>query len=444
MRYIKHSLWLNLVLCSIPLLGASSELNNCLEQGKKEFAAQKYTQAKEIFSRCLTFDKNNEEVLLSLGGVCLTQDELDEAKEYFSAALKHMKRTSPYLSYTYSMLGDIALKQKQNKEALEYYNKSLSYNEAYTNSLVGKGVVTEEQGDKKAAAEIYKVALAVEPLNVIARQRLVALEPIYFSDDEILEALKQRYAIKPDQETLTEEDRELFLKIHNTEERGGIEYLKSKYTKVPSAYLSSLFEGTSFSREILTLDGYNMVRKQLGQDAIALFEKTGVPLNNVFELRDLKGNKIFLPDNTLTDSGLVIYNEALKGKRMFLLPSEDVPPTKDEITKVRARIQNLKQKGYTEISHRELDKLKKDTNCNEKTLRDSLGLYVLQVSKNKKYYFVISSESATARKGTAWYYIAKARAKRNPNIKVPSNSFVSSYEAIDYTICSAIDGELLE
>ena len=251
-------------------------LNDCVEQGKKEFAAAQYTQAKSTFLQCLMKDSTNEEVLLSLGGVCLTQEELDEARSYFLSALKNMKRTSPYLSYTYSMLGDIALKQKQNKTALAYYNRSLSFNEAYTNSLVGKGVITEELGDKKAAAEIYKTALAVEPLNVVARERLTDLEPVYFTDEEMLEALKQRYAIEPDQETLSKEDRALFSQIHAAEQQGGVAYLKEKYNKMPADYTATLFAGSRFAREVLTLSGFNALQKQRGQDAIALFEKSGI------------------------------------------------------------------------------------------------------------------------------------------------------------------------
>ena len=298
MRYTKIILWINL-FCLGAVFAYTGEVDSCLERGKQEFAAQQYVQAKKTFTQCLTLDPHNEDTLLSLGGVSLQQEELEQARGYFLEALKEMKRTSPYLSYTYSMLGDIALKQKQNKAALAYYNRSLSFNEAYTNSLVGKGVVLEEEGDKKQAAQVYKTALSVEPLNVVARKHLIALEPVYFSDEEMLEALKQRYAVAPDKENLDEEDRTLFLNIHATEQRGGVAYLKDKYPKVPAEYIATLFEGTSFSREVLTLSGYETVQKRLGQDAINLFERTGISIKDIFELRDLKGNKLFTEQSTL-------------------------------------------------------------------------------------------------------------------------------------------------
>ena len=180
MHYVKL-LFFSSLLCGGGLLWAQQEkLDACLNQGKREFSLERYEEAEDTFTRCLAFDPHNEESLLSLGGIYLTQDDLIPARGYFLSALKHMKRTSPYLSYTYSMLGDISLKQNKPKEALAYYNRSLVFNEAYINSLVGKGVITEALGDQKSAAEIYQTALAVEPLNVVARQHLVALEPAYF------------------------------------------------------------------------------------------------------------------------------------------------------------------------------------------------------------------------------------------------------------------------
>ena len=201
---------------------AQTQLAACLEQGKKEFAIRDYTHARTTFERCLKLDPQNVDTLLSLGGVALTQDNLDQARRYFHRAIGNMDRTSPYFSYTYSMLGDIAFKQNQPQTALTYYERSLGYNRANVNSLVGKAVIIENQGDQKTAAKLYETALAVEPLNVVARKRLIALEPVYFSDEEMLAALKQRYAALPDKKELSAADRELFNRIHSAEQRRGI------------------------------------------------------------------------------------------------------------------------------------------------------------------------------------------------------------------------------
>ena len=444
MHCVKLLFFSGLFCCCGILWAEQEELGPCLDQGKKEFALQRYDEAEDTFTRCLSFDPYNEESLLSLGGIYLTQEDLVPARGYFLSALKHMKRTSPYLSYTYSMLGDISLKQNKPKEALAYYNRSLVFNEAYINSLVGKGIITEALGDQKGAAEIYQTALAVEPLNVVARQHLVALEPVYFSDEEILEALKQRTAADPGKNNLTEEDRALFLKLHSAEQLGAVDYLHEKYPYIPSKYVVTLFDGSNFERDVLTPKGYDLLQKRLGQDAILLFERSGVSLKDIFELRDLKGEKIFLTDNTLTESGLAVYNEALNGRRMFVLPNEELPLTQEQLDKIAADVKELKEKGYTEITPQELALLQVKTNCSEDTLRRSLGLYVLNISPKRKRYFVVSGQGADEHKGLSWHYVSRMRAKKNPAVPIPDNRLVASYESINYTVCSTVDGELLE
>ncbi len=435
-----------LLVCSLLIgqpLWAQTKLAICLEEGKREYLSHDYTHAQSTFERCLRMDAHNVDTLLSLGGLSLTQDQLSTAKTYFTQALQNMQRSSPYFSYTYSMLGDISLKQQDNNSALRYYNQSLSYNRANVNSLVGKGVITENLGNKKEAASIYQTALAVEPLNLIARKRLIALEPIYFNDEEMLEAMKQRYAVLPDKEKLSDDDRALFQKIHTAEQRGGINYLKEKYPNLPPDYTAVLFKDTGFAREVLTISGYNAMQKQIAQDAIVVFQKAGVPLKDVFDLRDLRGNKIFLEDSTLTESGLQVYQQALNGKRMFLMPNERVPATAADLKKEAQQVQNVKDRGYTEISATELGLIKQQTNCSEETLNKRLGLRTFDF-KNGKRYFVYTKETSDVHRGVCWYYVASYRARKDKSIQVPENNLVETYRNWNYKICSASDGELLE
>ena len=444
MRFVKPVCIFSFCMLGAGLaVAASGELSACLNEGKREFALQHLDNAKAAFEHCLELDKNNEEALLSLGGVCLTQEEFSCARKYFLEALGKMKRNSPYLSYTYSMLGDIALKQGKNKEALAYYNRSLSINAANVNSLVGKGVIIESQGDKMGAAQVYQTALSVEPLNVIARKHLIALEPLYLTDKEVLEALKQRYAVMPDKEELSENDRELFVNIHRAEQHDGIGYLKNHYPQVPAEYTTTLFKDTSLAREVLTLNGYNALQKRIAQDAVGVFQKLGVPTQAVFDLRDLKGNKIFV-DNTLTGSGMYVYHEALQNRKAFLLPNEEVPPTQQYLDKVSARVKELKEQGYIEISRDELAFIEQKTNCSRKTLRQQMGMYWLPVSKNNVRYFVFGEETAKPIQGVPWYYVAWYRSQRNPDIQIPYNRLIEKYSSYrQLTICSAVDGSVL-
>lgn len=440
--------WVSGLLCFgvMPAMAASQQFSNmqaCLEQGKKEFNTPNYQAAKSTFTQCVELDPKNSDAQLSLAGVLLTLDDLDGADTAFRAALAEMKRTSPYFSYTYSMLGDIALKRQKNDEALEWYSKSLVSNAANVNSLVGKGVITEYKGDKKGAAEFYRSALAVEPLNLIARQRLINLEPDYMSDEEILDALKQRYAVQPDVTELTDSLRKLFSEIHSAEQRMGVSYLHNKYPKVPADYLVTLNKGTAFEREILTLQGYQALQKHIGQDAIAVFQRAGVPVQEVFKLRDLKGYKLFKKDNTLTSSGFFAYTEALQNRKAFLLPNESVPPSK-ELLKQMARLEEeLKKAGYMEISSKELKFLKKNTKCSDETLREQLGLYLMPVSKTENRYFIITRQTPDPKKNALYYLLMKEKSKYDKTVKVPRNSLVESYAYYGYSLCLD-DGKLVQ
>lgn len=422
---------------------AEASLSTCLAKGKKEFSAGDNASARKTFKRCVSLSPKNIDAWLSLAAVEMKENQLEQARAAFLAALKGMTRSCPYLSYTYSMLGDIAYKQSKYKEALAYYNRSLQYNEANVNSLVGKGTILESQGDQKGAAKIYEVALSVEPLNVIARKHLRALEPIYFSDEQMLEAMKQRYAVGPEKTELSEEDRALFGKIHAAEQQEAVAYLKNKYPQLPENYVVTLFKGTAFSREVLTLSGYKAMRKQIGQDAVAVFQKLNVRIQDIFDLRDMKGKKIFLEDSTLTDSGYLVYHAALNGKKAYLLPNEAVPPTKAFLEKLSAHAQKLKERGYTEISRPELAMIKKQTNCSDETLQKKLGMYVLPVTVNEKRYFIISADTEDEYKSIPWYFVSRSRARRNPEIKTPSNRLVEMMDSINQKVCSQYDGALM-
>lgn len=444
MRCLKpFSVSLLCALCAGSALAAPETMTACLEQGKKAYADKQVSQAKDIFVRCVKINPADEQAQLSLAGALLTLDDLDGSEKAFSAALSKMKRTSPYLSYTYSMLGDIALKRRQNKEALALYGKSLEINAANVNSLVGKGVILEYQGDKLGASDFYRSALAVEPLNLVARKRLVNLEPEYMTDAEILAALKQRYAVKPEVKELSAEHRALFASIHKAEQRRGIDYLKNKYPKVPAEFIVTINKKTEFEREMLTLAGYTALQKHIGQDALGVFQRAGVPIKDVFALRNTKGEKVFKEDSTLTDAGFTVYTEALQNRKTFLLPHEALPPTPQYMAQVSMREKELKEAGYIEISRAEFKMIETQTRCSEDTLRDKLGVYVLPITKNTRRYFVFTRTPKDPLKGVPYYYLMAAHAKRNPKIKVPRNSLIESYALYGYTVCLD-DGNLLQ
>lgn len=441
MHSIKHGFNLILALTLTLTTGAvfaqtPKKVDSCMQQGRNAFVSQEYAKAVLIFEDCQKMDPQNEEILLSLAGIYMTQEMLDDAEKYFNAALSIMPRTSPYWSYTYSMLGDIAYKRKQPAKALEMYNKSLEYNTANVNSLVGRGLVLEYDGERGKAAESYQSASAVEPLNFIARNRLISLEPDYMSDEQMLVALKQRHAIAPEVTELTEEHRELFGKIHQAELRRGVDYVKNRRIRGENDQVVTINKNTSFSRDMLTLSGYNNLEKSVAQDAVNTFQQIGISLQDVFELRDLTGAKIFTKESTLTEPGFFAYVEALKGRKLYLLPKEDVPPTSAVRKKINTTIENLKKTGYIEITASEMKNIETETKCSRRTMQTKLGLVIVPITKKKSRYFVFAGENANdSLVGASYYYVMRARAQRNPRIEAPTNTAIERYRAWTYSLC---------
>lgn len=448
MEFSKH--FFKFLLLTLLSLGTSfcahaADTQKCLQEGKLLFDAQQFEQAQQQFSSCVTADPNNESALISLAGTFYQQNKFPQAKEQFQKALGKMEEDSPYQSYVYSMLGDIALKQQQNSQALDYYNQSLSFNKNNVNSLVGKGVILEYTGEKKQAAEAYEQALELEPTNVLARKRLINLEPDYFTDEQILTALQQRLALPPTVTKITDKERELFSHIHRLEQRRGVDYLKNKLQQIPPDYTVTLYKDTPLERVLLTQTGYQSVQKNLGKDAIATFEKAGVPAKDIFSLRDMKGQPVFDKDGYLTEEGFFAYTNSLTGKKAFLLPHEDVPATTEDIQRAERIAQRLKSQGYIEISSHEYNMLLDVTECPPETLKNDLDVRSVPVTKHRLRYFVQSKElpQQQALKTVPYYYVMVERAKKNRSIKVPRNSVVEYHKYFGHESICLEDGRPL-
>jgi hypothetical protein len=188
---------------------------------------------------------------------------------------------------------------------------------------------------------------------------------------------------------------------------------------------------------MLTLDGYQALQKQLGQDAVNAFQKAGVPVKDLFRLRTLKGAPIFDDNSFLTDEGFYAYTETLRGKKGYLLPSEEVAPTKAALKKVEAAAQRLQKNGYIEISFAELKMIEKETLCSIDTFKNKMGVYFLPVTKKQFRFFIKTQDNEDSMQTVPYYYVMKERAKRNSSITVPKNSMVESlkYFSNNSTIC---------
>lgn len=363
----------------------AQETQKCLSKGKEFFEQKEYTYAQKTLENCLKADPKNVDILVSLGGICMKQNNYDQAIIYFKSALKNMSKKSPYVSYVYTRLGDSYTHIKDFVKAGKYYEASLKFEPAKINSLVGKGICEEKTGNYQKAAEYFKKALAVDFTNIVARERLIDLEPIILSHEEILSTMKERNILDPQALDYQEQDLELLKKMLTAEKNKAITYLSNKYNgKIPPGLIVEKFPGKLYARKMLSYSGYNDLIFLLSKDAINLFMKEA-SYNEILKLRDLEGNPIFDEKGILTDAGLVAYNMSLNGQRAYLLPYEPIPSS---AKKAEMMVQQLLRQGYMEITIAEYAYIMEKSRCNEQTLMKS-GVKFIQSTPNRNRFLII-------------------------------------------------------
>ena len=379
------------VVCTFLIISFNSLVlaQSCLETSRKFFNAKDHIAAEHALEKCSKAEKADPNVQISMGGVKFLLAKYDEAEKYFNAALKTMPKNSPYFSYVYSNLGDIAIQKKQMKKAMVYYEKSLKYQPEDVNALVGYGYTLEKIGQKNSAVIYYKKALDIDFSNLSARKNLIRLEPESLSDKEKLEALKDRNIVAPEAESFSEEDIEMLKKILKAERGSAIDYLSLKFgITLPEGTIFERNPNTFYARKMLTLSGYNLLMGKLSSDAKEFFLSKNISVSELFALNDLNGKPIFNKDGLLTEEGLMAYNKSLKGKKSYLLPGEKPAVTKEKEDELA--MQYIAQ-GYSEVTRMEFQYVEKETQCSEQTLVNGLKCRTIGDGPDKRY-FVLSRE----------------------------------------------------
>lgn len=394
----------------------AQDTQKCLDKSKTFFEQKEYLYAQKTLEDCLKINPNDVDVLVSLGGVCMKQNEFNQALVYFDNALKNMTKQSPYLSYVYTRMGDCYTHIKNFSKAAQYYDASLKYEPANINSLVGKGICEEQLGNTQQAAQYFRKALAVDFTNIVARRRLIALEPGILTHDELVTTMKERNILDPHATTYQEQDLDLLKKMLKAERNKAVKYLNDKYEgKIPPGLVIEKYPGKIYARKILSYSGYNDLMFLLSQDAIDFFIKEGAYKSEILKLRDFDGNKIFDEKGFLTEEGLLAYTLSLNGQKAYLLPSQPLP---SGVQKADMLVKQLLKQGYEEISLSEYSYLMKKSRCNENTLVNNLGVKIVPVSKEKRRFLVLVPPNVSKLKEMP-YTIVKEKRKNNTHSNNP-------------------------
>ncbi len=440
---MKQLLFTSLLL-ALSAAPAIAQIGPCFRESREMFAEKNYPEAEALLESCAKQFPKNANLLISLGGVKMILNKNDEAITAFQSALRAADAKSPYRAYVNSRLGDIYMSKKDLPRAAAYYDASLKYEPANKNALVGKGITEERAGRIPSAVNFYKRALAVDFTNLVARERLIYLEPQIITDEQLLRTLKERNIIDPVSTDFTAKDKELYLKIHNAEANNALEYLSQKYeNNIPPGYIVERDAGKVYVRRMLTLTGYRALVAQLSKDAQDFFLKKAMDPGIVFALRDLQGRPMFDEAGHLTDFGLAAYTKAMRGQKSYLRPGE-APPKK--ITEEEKLAQQYQKEGYCEISQPEFLWLMRDTRCSEDTLTKDLGARIINPTSQKKRVFLNCQPDAMMPVSLPYEKIYIYRQKNKPGAQQQptyGSAFGLGARDEDLKLCNT-NGKLLE
>jgi len=357
------------------------------------------------FKHCVEEYKNIEESKLedrfSKGAICLKYGFSDYFLLDYSKLLKEMGKYEKAISKlnflinkskdkkslieAQQLLADLYLKMGDSDKALSSlksaYNLGLE-NEYWLNEYSN---LLEEYGRYHEALKVLE--RIKNPQSEIV-QKKEYLKDKTMTDKDILDNLISRDAVNPNKTELSPEDKELFLTIRLVERKGAVEYIKKKYMGYAGLWLDKM-EGREI-RSFLTFKGFNLYLRELSQKAVRFYEKNGIALNEVFNLKTLSGNPIFDKRGLLTSEGISSYFSYEESGEKNYLRAYETPvekPKKEEKEERNEEIKKLLSMGYMEIEENEYLWLKSATECpDEVLLNPPCNLKAVKFKKRIRYF----------------------------------------------------------
>lgn len=341
--------------------------------------------------QCLSMGLSSENFLLSHARVCLKLGKYEEARETIDSAEKKIKN-SGHLIEARILSAELHIRNSNTKAAMLELKKAREAGMDNAFWLRKYSQLAEDSGDYASALDAVS-SIKDKDENDISR--LEYLKDKALSDEEIIRELTIRQAIQEGISFLGPYEKKLFLSMRAVERNGAAEYIRKKYMGFAGLLVESL-EGKDFKYK-LTLKGFNLYMRDISQKAVRFFEKKGIPLNEVFRLRTLKGENYFDKTGKLTDEGLFAYLSCLadENSKNWLRSYEEAPAASDpsdNSQEANQQIQALFSRGYMEMSEGEYTWLMHATDCPEEVLMSSPCDIKTVKTKDKIRYFICYKE----------------------------------------------------
>lgn len=366
-----------------------AEFKACVREAERLFSAKDNTGSEAQYRKCLVIQPGDANARISLAGVLLLLEKLEDAAREFERGVRLLPPDSPMIGYCRSRQGDIELKRNRPEKAADYYRQAVAIDPAEVNAWVGLGRYHEEKREWGDAYASYNSGLGLEPANPAASAGLRRVEPYVATDTEVLAELKLRRVLPQTAVGVTLQDRDTFRRMRKYEGMRAIDYLEHRMKKMPAAYTVTKGEKAPEFRLLFSLDGYNAYLKLITSDMVSKLEKSGIVPRAIFTVTDKFGDPVFSETGIITDAGMDVFYASLLGEKAYYLPREKVPQavldalSSDEKTKLK-----YKRKGFDLITGSEVQWLTDMSRCPLETMVTDLSLVAEQDSNGDGMYFL--------------------------------------------------------
>ena len=286
------------------------------KKGVENFDSLNYPEAEKYFKKALAWKRRSPEILINIIKAELAQEKIDETEDY----VIKLAELSPENPETYGLKGQILVKYKQYKEAVELLSMAIEKDSLLAYAYFYRGISRANLGDLNGAAEDYLKAQQYDRANIEAlEERAVVLSKLQ-DFDALIDNYNAMIAVDPSNTNAYLERGNFKMKIEDYESAvSDFSQVITLNQKLGEAYFN---RGRSYAK----LEMYDKARMDFDKSAELNFKKPGAFYNAglaSLKMEDVPGANAYLfkvisADDTGEYSAKANYllgvSEMMKGK----------------------------------------------------------------------------------------------------------------------------------
>lgn len=373
--------------------------DDCAARVKEEYLKDNLGEALEISEGCLKLAPSDAALAAERAPIMVRLGRYEDGVAEYERAAGLYAGDKRMAAFCRAKAGDTWMKLSDPARAEAQYRLALAASPRDVDALKGLASAQEARSDTTGALATYEELLKADPGNEKARLRREQMRSSALTDEQVLAELKARFAVDDKKASALPEDLALFKDIRAAETGGGIDYLRAKAPTMRG--LSVEREEKDGTRVLMTGLGYKTYVSLATRDAVRFFEKEGVGMREIFQLRDESGAALFDKTGRLTREGEALWRKAVPGSKKWLMPYDPVPesPQAKASKEAEGKIAALAAKGYQEISEPEFLWLLTATTCTEDVMMDyPVNMQKIFDGRRLRYLMCFSDQAVCATK----------------------------------------------